>query len=157
MLAWIILCVCFQKFIRWSLRGWQMGIALKTRKKNENLSKSMNFLGYSIEMSCLTLSYVSCREQDGNHVSTKPIRFIGSLYCVSSVEQQSTCRHVAPLGHINLIPSQPGSLLFLLYTACLEWPTRQGHARIGEVNEVSCHHCGQINVWPAQCKISIHI
>ena len=29
------------------------------------------------------------------------------LYSVSSLKQQSVDRHVAPLGHIILIPSQP--------------------------------------------------
>ena len=35
------------------------------------------------------------------------------LYSASSLKQQSVDRHVAPLGHIILIPSQP---LFDLYT-----------------------------------------
>jgi hypothetical protein len=29
------------------------------------------------------------------------------FYSASSLKQQSACRHVAPLGHIILIPSQP--------------------------------------------------
>ena len=29
------------------------------------------------------------------------------FYNASSLKQQSACRHVAPLGHIILIPSQP--------------------------------------------------
>ena len=29
------------------------------------------------------------------------------FYCASSLKQQSVGRHVAPLGHIILIPSQP--------------------------------------------------
>ena len=30
------------------------------------------------------------------------------FYSASSMKQQFACRHVAPLGHIILIPSQPG-------------------------------------------------
>ena len=39
------------------------------------------------------------------------------LYSASSLKQQSAGKHVAPLGHIIRIPSQP--LLFLLNAACL--------------------------------------
>jgi hypothetical protein len=39
------------------------------------------------------------------------------FYCASSLKQQSAGRHVAPIGHIILIPSQPG--LFLLNAVCL--------------------------------------
>ena len=39
------------------------------------------------------------------------------FYSASSLKQQSRDRHVAPLEHIILIPSQ--SLLFLLNAACL--------------------------------------
>ena len=38
------------------------------------------------------------------------------FYSASSLKQQSVGRHVAPLGHIILIPSQP---VFLLNDACL--------------------------------------
>jgi hypothetical protein len=34
----------------------------------------------------------------------------------SSLKKQSAGRHVAPLGHINLIPSQP---VFALYVKCV--------------------------------------
>ena len=40
------------------------------------------------------------------------------FYSASSLKQQSVGRHVAPLGHIILIPSQP-VLPFLLNAACL--------------------------------------
>jgi hypothetical protein len=39
------------------------------------------------------------------------------FYSVSSLKQQSTGRHVAPLGHIILIPSQPAFLLNATYLA----------------------------------------
>ena len=34
------------------------------------------------------------------------------VYSASILKQQSTCRHVAPLGHIILIPRQPVFVLF---------------------------------------------
>ena len=40
------------------------------------------------------------------------------VYSTSSLKQQSEGRHVAPLGHIILIPNQP-LFAFLLNTACL--------------------------------------
>jgi len=40
------------------------------------------------------------------------------FYSASSLKQQSADRHIAALGHIILIPSQP-VLLFLLNAACL--------------------------------------
>jgi hypothetical protein len=40
------------------------------------------------------------------------------FYSASSLKQQSAGRHVAPLGHIILIPSQPVFALFL-NDACL--------------------------------------
>ena len=40
------------------------------------------------------------------------------LYSTSSLKQQSEGRHVAPLGHIILIPNQP-VFAFLLNAACL--------------------------------------
>jgi hypothetical protein len=39
------------------------------------------------------------------------------LYSTSSLKQQSEGRHVAPLGHIILIPNQP-LFAFLLNTEC---------------------------------------
>jgi hypothetical protein len=36
------------------------------------------------------------------------------LYSAISLKQQSACRHVAPLGHILLIPSQPDISSFSL-------------------------------------------
>jgi hypothetical protein len=43
------------------------------------------------------------------------------FYSTSSMKQQSAGRHVAPLGHIILIQSQPvfATLVFLLNAACL--------------------------------------
>ena len=41
-----------------------------------------------------------------------------NFYSASSLKQQSADRHVAPLGHIILIPSQP-VFAFLLNAACL--------------------------------------
>jgi hypothetical protein len=41
------------------------------------------------------------------------------FYSASSLKQQSTGRHVAPLGHIILIPRANQSLFFLLNAACL--------------------------------------
>jgi hypothetical protein len=44
------------------------------------------------------------------------VRFVHAeleFYSASSVKQQSADRHVAPLGHIILIPSQPGLALFI--------------------------------------------
>jgi len=38
------------------------------------------------------------------------------FYSISSLKQQSACRHVTPLGHIIPIPSQP--ILFLLLMLC---------------------------------------
>jgi hypothetical protein len=35
------------------------------------------------------------------------------IYCACSLKQQSAARHVPPLGHIILIPSQP------VFAACL--------------------------------------
>jgi hypothetical protein len=40
------------------------------------------------------------------------------FHSASSLKQQSADRHIAPLGHIILIPSQP-VLFFLLNAACL--------------------------------------
>jgi N-acetyl-beta-hexosaminidase len=41
-----------------------------------------------------------------------------NFYSVSSLKQQSVCRHVSPLGHIILIPSQPVfALCFLMLRA----------------------------------------
>ena len=41
------------------------------------------------------------------------------FYNASSLKQKSAGRHVAPLGHIIPIPSQPVYVLFLLNAACL--------------------------------------
>jgi len=43
--------------------------------------------------------------------------FSWDFYSASSMKQQSADRHVAPLGHIILILSQPESLLFLFNAA----------------------------------------
>jgi hypothetical protein len=47
----------------------------------------------------------------------KKVKVELNFYGASSLKQQSAGRHVAPLRHIILIPSQ--SLLFLLNAACL--------------------------------------
>jgi hypothetical protein len=41
------------------------------------------------------------------------------FYSASSLKQQSAGKHVAPLGHIILIPSHPVFAFFLLNAACL--------------------------------------
>jgi hypothetical protein len=40
------------------------------------------------------------------HLCTRPTPYL-DFYNASSLKQQSMDRHVAPLGHIILIPSQP--------------------------------------------------
>jgi len=50
---------------------------------------------------------------------TRPTNLIGFLYCVSSLKQQSSGGHAAPLGHVILISRQP-ALLFLLIAAGVE-------------------------------------
>jgi len=55
-------------------------------------------------------SAISWREQAtfGEMMSacTRPMCLV-EFYSASSLKHQSACRHVAPLGHIILIPSQP--------------------------------------------------
>ena len=46
---------------------------------------------------------------------TRPTRLVGFFYSARSLKQQSADRHVAPLGHIILIPSQ---LDFSLSSLC---------------------------------------
>jgi len=77
---------------------------------------------------CLTpirqFSAISWREQVNFQWHDDEIRFVLDqhaeldFHSASSLKQQSAGRHVAPLGHIILIPSQP-VLLFLLSAACL--------------------------------------
>jgi len=58
-------------------------------------------------------SAISEREQINFQWGDYDVRFVLDqhaeldLYSASSLEQQSAGRHVAPLGHIILIPSQP--------------------------------------------------
>jgi len=58
-------------------------------------------------------SAISEREQINFQWDDYDVRFVLDqhaeldLYSASSLEQQSAGRHVAPLGHIILIPSQP--------------------------------------------------
>ena len=58
-------------------------------------------------------SYVSCQEQVNFQWDDDEVRFVLDqhveldFYIASSLKQQSADRHVAPLGHIILIPSQP--------------------------------------------------
>ena len=58
-------------------------------------------------------SAISWQEQDNFQWDNDEVRFVLDLhaeldfYSASSLKQQSTGRHVAPLGHIILISSQP--------------------------------------------------
>jgi hypothetical protein len=58
-------------------------------------------------------SAISWREQVNFQWDDDDVRFVLDqhaeldFYSASSLKQQSTNRHVAPLGHIILIPSQP--------------------------------------------------
>jgi hypothetical protein len=66
---------------------------------------------------CLTsiqpFSAISCREQVNIQWDDDEVRFVLDqhteldFYSVSSLKEQSAGRHVAPLRHIILIPSQP--------------------------------------------------
>ena len=66
---------------------------------------------------CLTsihqFSAISCREQVNFRRDDDEVRFVLdqnadlNFYSASSLKQQSAGRHVAPFGHIILIPSQP--------------------------------------------------
>ena len=47
------------------------------------------------------------REQVNFQWNDAEVRFVLDFYSASSLKQQSADRHVAPLGHIILIPSQP--------------------------------------------------
>ena len=69
---------------------------------------------------------ISWREQVTFQCDDDEIRFVLDqhveleFYSASSMEQQSADRHVAPLGHIILIPSQlVTSLLLFLNAVCL--------------------------------------
>jgi hypothetical protein len=70
-------------------------------------------------------SVVSWRDQVNFQWDNGEIRFVLDqhaeldCYSASSLKQQSVDRHVAPLGHIILIPSQPVFALLLLNAACL--------------------------------------
>ena len=72
-----------------------------------------------------TSSAISWREQANFQWDDEVVHFvldqllIGNFYSASLLKQQSAGRHVAPLWHIILIPSQPTSLLFLLNAAYL--------------------------------------
>ena len=46
---------------------------------------------------------------------TRPTRLVGLFYSASSLKQQSADRHVAPIGHIILMPNQP---VFALSPQC---------------------------------------
>ena len=67
---------------------------------------------------------MSWREQVNFQWDDDEVRFVLEqhaeldFYNASSLKQQSAGRHVAPLGHIILIPNQP-VVLFLLNDACL--------------------------------------
>jgi hypothetical protein len=70
------------------------------------------------------LSAISWREQVNFQWNDDEVRFLLDqhaeldFYSASSLKQQSTGKHVAPLGHIILIPNQPVFDL-LLNSACL--------------------------------------
>jgi len=75
---------------------------------------------------CLTptFSAISWREQVNFQWDDGEIHFVLDqpaeldFYSASSLKQQSADRHVAPLGHIIMIPSQP--VFFILFNAvCL--------------------------------------
>ena len=59
------------------------------------------------------VSAISWREQVNFHRDDDEVRFVldqhaeFDFYSASSLKQQSADRHVTPLGHIILIPSQP--------------------------------------------------
>ena len=69
-------------------------------------------------------SAISWREQVNFQRDDDEVRFVLDqhaeldFYSVSQLKQQSVDKHVALLGHINLIPSE-AVLLFLLNAACL--------------------------------------
>jgi len=69
------------------------------------------------------LSAISWREQVNFQWDYDEVLFVLEqhalleFYSVSSLKQQSTGRHGAPLGHIILIPSQPIFLLNATYLA----------------------------------------
>jgi len=73
------------------------------------------FVSFSTR-TCITMyfSVISWREQVTFH-EKDDIRFVldqhAYIYCASSLKQQSTDRHVAPLWHTILIPSQQVLLL----------------------------------------------
>ena len=50
-------------------------------------------------------SYIQCNDDDARFVLNQHAEF--DLYSARSLKQQSVGRHVAPFGHIILIPSQP--------------------------------------------------
>ena len=50
-------------------------------------------------------SYIQWNDDDVRFVLDQHAEF--DFYSASSLKQQSASRHVAPLGHIILIPSQP--------------------------------------------------
>jgi hypothetical protein len=70
------------------------------------------------------MSPISWRDQVNFQWDDDEVRFVLDqqaeldLYSARSLKQQSADRHVAPLGHIILIPNQPVFRLFL-NAACL--------------------------------------
>jgi len=75
------------------------------------LTSSEQFVSYIMAIA----SYISIRWWP---LCTRPTRMVG-LHSASSLKQQSTSRHVAPLGHIMLIRGANQSLLLLLNARCL--------------------------------------
>ena len=71
-----------------------------------------------------SFSYIMAEEQVNFQWDDDEVRFVLDqhteldCYSASSLKQQSADRHVAPLGHVILIPSDQ-SLFFLFNAACL--------------------------------------
>jgi hypothetical protein len=62
---------------------------------------------------------VTLDEMSAFYKCTRPTNLIGFFYCVSSLKQQSSGGHAAPLGRVILISRQP-ALFFLLIAARVE-------------------------------------
>jgi hypothetical protein len=66
-----------------------------------------------VKCQLINFSAISCKKQVNFQWEDDEVRFVLDqhaeldFYSASSLKQQSAGRHVAPLGHIILIPSQP--------------------------------------------------
>ena len=54
-----------------------------------------------------------------NEMMMRSTLYLTNTLSAGSLKQQSTDGHVAPLGHINLIPSQPLPVFALINAVCL--------------------------------------